>query len=229
MTPGSAVFDQSTFDFLDALSSGKDKAWFDANRAVYEDRLLAPLRHLVGVVGIRLSALDPTFEVTPQVNKTLTRLNRDMRFAKGKSPYKDHMLALFYRQGRKKQDPQLFVGLQPHEAWVGLYVGPHLLEADAPIRSVIQHHPDRVLKAAREGGVGQADGNILASCERYGEVKAVLDARDVADFARGPHLVAMRRVPQDQVVRAGEAFAPGCAERLTALVPLWQLYAGQPE
>jgi uncharacterized protein (TIGR02453 family) len=220
------MFDQSTFRFLSALSDGRDKAWFDANRAIYEASLIAPLRELVGVVGGRLVKLDPSFEITPQVNKTLTRVNRDMRFAKGQSPYKDHMLALFYRQGRKKQDPQLFVGLQPREAWIGLYVGPHLLAEDAPIRAVIQRSPTKLLDAAGKAGLGKLGGFELATCERYGEVKAVLGGKDAADFARGPHLVVLRRVPAGDIVKAGGAFVTDCAERLQALFPLWSLYAG---
>jgi uncharacterized protein (TIGR02453 family) len=220
------MFDRATFDFLSALSAGKDKAWFESNRPVYEAKLMSPMRRLVGVVGERLVKADATFETSPLVNKTLTRLNRDMRFAKGGSPYKDHMLALFYRKGRKKQDPQLFVGLQPQEAWVGLYVGPHLLADDTPIRGVIEQHPEKLFDAARLGGIGAPGGNQLATCERYGEVKTVLGGGDAADFARGPHLVAMRRVPADEVVRAGDGFVTDCADRLEALFPLWALYAG---
>ncbi len=226
MTAGAAaMFDQSTFGFLAALSAGKDKTWFDANRHTYEASLMAPLRRLVGVVGARLAPLDPSFEIAPQVNKTLTRLNRDMRFARGKSPYKDHMLALFYRQGRKKEDPQLFVGLQPQEGWVGLYVGPHLLAEDAPIRAALRHDPARVREAAGAAGVGRPGGNELATCERYGEVKHVLRGEETSDFVAGPHLVVMRRVPAGDIVRAGDGFATACAERLAELFPLWQLYA----
>jgi uncharacterized protein (TIGR02453 family) len=220
------MFDQATFDFLGDLSAGKDKAWFDANRSTYEDSLLNPMRRLVGTVGERLSKLDPSFEISPQVNKTLTRLNRDMRFAKGKSPYKDHMLALFYRAGRKKEDPQLFVGLQPLEAWVGLYIGPHLLAEDAPIRAVIKRAPEKLLDVARQAGIGSVDGHELATCERYGEVKKVLTGRDAAEFASGPHLVVLRRMPAAEIVKAGDGFAVDCADRLDALFPLWVLYAG---
>lgn len=218
-----ALFDGETFAFLGELSQGRDKAWFDAHRATYDDRLVAPLRQLVQAVGARLMALDPSFEVTPQFNKTLTRLNRDMRFAKGGSPYKDHMLALFYRQGRKKQDPQLFVGLQPGESWVGLYVGPHLLAADAPVQAVAKAAPERLLAAGRRAGIG--DGAVLATCERYGEVKALLAGAAAADYLRGPHLCAMRRIPAETVAAAGRHFAADCARWLAEAHALWSLYA----
>lgn len=226
MTASAPAFTQATFAFLSELAAGRDKRWFDAQREVYENALVAPFRSLVVTVGARLARLDPSFETLPPFNKTLTRINRDMRFAKSGSPYKDHMLALFYRQGRKKLDPQLFVGLQPREAWVGLYVGPELLAAAAPIRSTIAHSARALRAAARSADIGAPDGNLLATCKRYGEVDTLLAGVDLSDFARGPHLVAMRRVPAREVVAAGAGFAASCGDRLCALFPLWKLYAG---
>lgn len=221
-----AGFGQVTFAFLGELAAGRDKAWFDSQRATYESALVAPFRALVETVGERLVKLDPSFETAPQFNKTLTRINRDMRFAKGGSPYKDHMLALFYRQGRKQLDPQLFVGLQPREVWVGLYVGPASLSVDAPIRSAVADSGRALRAAARRAGLGTEDDSVLATCKRYGEVDTVLGGEDLSDFLRGPHLVAMRRVPARKVVAAGGAFAAHCAQHLIALYPLWRVYAG---
>jgi len=221
-----AAFSRATFAFLGELAAGRDKTWFDARRAAYERNLVAPLRALVETVGARLARLEPDFEIAPQFNKTLTRINRDMRFAKGGSPYKDHMLALFYRQGRKPLDPQLFVGVQPREAWVGLYVGPAQLAAVAPLHAAIAHRARDLRAAALAAGIGQTDGNLLATCRRYGEVDTELAGADLADFARGPHLVAMRRVPAAQVVKSGTGFTAQCARQLETLFPLWRLYAG---
>lgn len=226
MIDSSSAFTSDTFSFLRELSAGKDKTWFDSNRDTYEAALVEPFRVLVDVVGEQLTKLDPSFETTPQFNKTLTRINRDMRFAKGGSPYKDHMLALFYRRGRKKLDPQLFVGLQPHEAWVGLYVSAGLLADDAPIRRVVASGGRSLRAAARTAGIGIKGGNILATCKRYGEIDTVLLGEDPFDFLRGPHLVAMRRVAASKVIEFGETFATDCAVRLKALFPLWRVYAG---
>jgi len=57
------MFDQSMLDFLGALSAGKGKAWFGANRSVNEGSLINPLRRLVSSVGEWLVKLDPTFEL----------------------------------------------------------------------------------------------------------------------------------------------------------------------
>ena len=219
------MFDRSTFEFLDSLAKGKDKPWFEAHRETYEGHLLGPMRRLVENIGPRLLAIDADFETTPAVNKTLTRVNRDMRFARGQSPYKGYMMALFYRRGRKKLDPQLFVGVQPTECWIGLYVGPELLNEAAPIRSVIRNKPAKLRAAAAKADIGMAGGNMLCTCERYGEVKTVLSGDDLSEYASGPHLVVMRRLQSTKVVAAGDGFGATCADWLSALHPLWGLYA----
>ncbi len=95
-------FSSATFAFLEDLAAGRDRAWFETNRDRYQAQLLVPMRNLVSTIGPCLRRHIPDLECRPQVNKTLTRINRDRRFARGQSPYKDHILALFYRQGYKK-------------------------------------------------------------------------------------------------------------------------------
>ena len=109
---------------------------------------------------------------------------------------------------------------------MGLYVGPHLLAEGGPIRAAIERDPEKLFDAARRAGIGAPAGNQLATCERYGEVKTMLAGKDTTDFARGPHLVAMRRVAAEEIVTVGEKFALDCADRLEALFPLWAVYAG---
>lgn len=103
-------FSAETFRFLKDLGSPRDKKWFEENRKRYEGGLLGPLCQAVTKIGPSLREVIKDCEIHPAVNKTITRINRDMRFAKGQSPYKDNMLALFYREGRKRLDAQLFLG-----------------------------------------------------------------------------------------------------------------------
>lgn len=154
-----------TFAFLGDLSSYRDKAWFEANRSRYEAHLLAPMRALVSSMGQRLAAQIPDLQCLPQINKTLTRINRDMRFARGQSPYKDYMLALFYREGRKKDDPQLFVGVQPKTVWAGLYLSPAFLLQGSPMAQAVVEQPGEIVALGRNAGIGK--DLMLGSCSRY--------------------------------------------------------------
>lgn len=217
-----ACLSPDTFAFLSDLSSPRDKSWFEANRDRYEFHLLAPMRALVSLIGPRLQARVPGLECRPQVNKTLTRINRDMRFARGQSPYKDHMLAFFYREGHKKDDPQFFVGIQPADVWAGLYLSPPLLAPGSPMAKAVSEHPDAVVALGRAASVG---GDLrLASCSRYGLVEKSMDGGEAGHYLAGPHLCAMRTFTADEVALDPAGFAETSAAILERLVPLWRAY-----
>ncbi|WP_089725038.1 DUF2461 family protein [Candidatus Thiosymbion oneisti] len=215
-------FSSDTFRFLGDLTGFRDKQWFDANRSRYEAHVLEPMRSLVSVIGAQLREQVPDMEIRPQVNKCITRINRDMRFARGKSPYKDHMLALFYREGRKKEDPQLFVGIQPTEVWVGLYLSPPFLASDSAIARAVQDRPDRVVALGRALGIGE--DLMLGSCSRYGEIENSMNGGDAEHYVTGPHLCAMRIFPANEVAADPADFVEEATEILTRLVPLWRAY-----
>lgn len=215
-------FSQETFALLNDLKQHRDKKWFDTNRKRYEKNLLEPLRDAVRHVGPRLQEIVHDMEIRPQVNKTLTRINRDMRFAKGQSPYKDNMLALFYREGRKREDAQLFLGLQGESAWFGLYVPTPLLSEDAPIGRALAKNPDTVRSVSRTAGIG-SEFELIA-CKKYGEIDRILDPSVATNFSEGPHLCALKIVSPDEAAVEGTEFYESVAKTLMQLVPMWRLY-----
>ena len=147
-----------------------------------------------------------------------------MRFAKGQSPYKNNMLALFYREGRKKQDAQLFVGLQPNEVWAGLYVPTPLLEEGAPMAAALEADAASVVALGREVGLGTSTD--LIACKKYGEIDRRLDATNADSFLQGPHLCALRTYEPDEVAADAPAFLDRTRELLVGLIPLWEVYSG---
>src|SRR5690242_9527174 len=94
-------FPKGTVQFLSALRKNNDKAWFDAHRADYEDCYVEPAKAFVAAIAPRLEKLDPRIQAEPKVNGSILRINRDVRFAKDKSPYKDH-LDLWFWSGEEK-------------------------------------------------------------------------------------------------------------------------------
>lgn len=220
-------FSSETFRFLKDLSSPRDKAWFEENRGRYEGSLLGPLRQAVADIGPSLREAIKDCEIRPAVNKTITRINRDMRFAKGQNPYKDNMLALFYREGRKRLDAQLFLGLQPESIWRGLYVPAPLLAADAPMAGEIKNDPQAVVNLAQDIGLG--DDIDLVACKKYGEVDRMLDPAKAESFLKGPHLCALQIRKPNKVAANPVAFITETRDLLVRLVPLWKLYSGAAE
>ena len=72
-----AGFPREAFTFFKGLASHNNREWFQANKEVYERACRAPMQSL-------LAELAPTYG-----SGKLTRINRDMRFARGQAPYKN--------------------------------------------------------------------------------------------------------------------------------------------
>src|SRR5262245_37997210 len=72
-----AGFPREAFTFFEGLASHNNREWFQANKEVYERACRAPMQSL-------LAELAPTYG-----SGKLTRINRDMRFARGQAPYKN--------------------------------------------------------------------------------------------------------------------------------------------
>jgi uncharacterized protein (TIGR02453 family) len=98
---GFAGFGKETVRFLAGLRAHNEKDWFDAHRADYEAAFLAPAQAFVEALAPRLRKIEPDVAAEPRVNGSIMRINRDIRFSKDKSPYKDH-LDLWFWTGEKK-------------------------------------------------------------------------------------------------------------------------------
>ncbi|HEX9080075.1 MAG TPA: DUF2461 domain-containing protein, partial [Desulfuromonadaceae bacterium] len=74
------------------------KAWFEAHRQEYEEHLLEPLKALVSDLAGPMLAIDPELVTIPAVDRTISRIYRDTRFSRNKSPYKTCLWITFKRQ-----------------------------------------------------------------------------------------------------------------------------------
>ena len=87
-------FDRNAIIFLKALSSTKNnnKEWFDKHRNRYEKYLKQPMRKLIDSLAPELKKIDKNIVAN---YKSIFRINRDIRFSKNKTPYKDQYSAAF--------------------------------------------------------------------------------------------------------------------------------------
>ena len=91
-------FSQRTLKFLRGLKANNNKEWFKAHRSDYTEFVLQPLRDLVTDLGDFMLDIDPYFEISPAVNKTISRIYRDTRFSKDKSPFRSTVWFTFKNQ-----------------------------------------------------------------------------------------------------------------------------------
>lgn len=86
--------------FLAELSENNNRAWFAMNRPRY-DILRAEFLELVSDLIAAIAQFDPPVAACDP-KKALFRINRDLRFAKEKRPYKTAFSASILPSGRKK-------------------------------------------------------------------------------------------------------------------------------
>jgi len=98
--------------FLERLAANNNKAWFDEHRDQYEELLLEPLKLLVGDLTETMRAIDPALITIPAVDKTISRIYRDTRFSRNKSPCRTCLWITFKRRSPDwKQAPCFFFEL----------------------------------------------------------------------------------------------------------------------
>ena len=80
---------KDSVQFLEDLRANNNRAWFIDNKKRYEV-FKKDYQKLVGDFLDVMKPLDPSLEMLEVKNCTF-RINRDIRFSKDKSPYKDHL------------------------------------------------------------------------------------------------------------------------------------------
>lgn len=89
------VFSPETFRFFRELVRNNHKPWMDANRDRYRSRVVEPFRVLLDRLAPAARKLNPRFDTSGRVGKNFSRINRDIRFANDKSPYRPQMYLHF--------------------------------------------------------------------------------------------------------------------------------------
>jgi uncharacterized protein (TIGR02453 family) len=93
--------------FLKAIGFHQSREWFAENRDLFEHELREPFGDLIEVLAIRLS--EAGLGLTGDRKKSMFRINRDVRFAKDKRPYNQHLSAILSPDGTKTSQGVLFV------------------------------------------------------------------------------------------------------------------------
>jgi uncharacterized protein (TIGR02453 family) len=88
-------FSPECFEFLKGLGKHNAKPWFEAHRETYETQVLAPMRQMATYLSEPMEIIDPRLYVNPA--KIISRIYRDTRFSKNKSPYKTNLWLTFKR------------------------------------------------------------------------------------------------------------------------------------
>lgn len=105
-------FNEKTIEFLKGLEENNNKIWFDENKTNYQSYLQENFKELVMDLIPYMLEIDPLFEVNPK--KCISRIYRDVRFSRDKSPYRANMWLSFKRLYPDwKMEPTYFFEIFP--------------------------------------------------------------------------------------------------------------------
>jgi uncharacterized protein (TIGR02453 family) len=152
-------FHDETIQFLSDLKDNNSKEWFDENRERYDKYITEPSRKFVVSMGERLKEISPDIHAEPKVNKSLFRMNRDIRFSPDKSPYKTNLGIVFWEGPRKRMEcPGFYFHLESDSLM--LAGGMHILPKDLldPYRKIVSEEGpagelNKILERARRNGI----------------------------------------------------------------------------
>lgn len=127
-----AGFSRETPVFFAELAKNNTKLWFDEHRPDFQAYVMTPAQLFVEAMGARLNTTAPDIIADPHVNRSLFRLNRDVRFSNDKSPYKTHLAFWFWEGGRPRMENSgFYFHIEPDSIMTGsgLYFFPKPLLA----------------------------------------------------------------------------------------------------
>lgn len=140
-------FSNDTLKFLKSLRENNSKSWFEDNRDDYKKYLLELMQNLVMDLSDIMLDIDFDFEVAPKIDKTISRIYRDIRFSKNKSPYRSNMWIVFKRPQKEwKESPGFFFEI--FEDWYRYGMGFYTATKNTMdnMREFIDENPDEFLK-----------------------------------------------------------------------------------
>lgn len=119
-----AVFPPETFRFFRELARNNRKAWMDQHRDRYREVVVRPMREMLERLTPAILRLDPRFDVSGRTGRNFSRINRDIRFARDKSPYRPQMYLKFgTRAARESEETgELYVGVAPETVTAGFRI-----------------------------------------------------------------------------------------------------------
>lgn len=176
-------FGKDALGFFRALKFHQDKAWFDENRVIYDEQVVAPLTALLDDLTVAFAR--KKIPLRADGKKSIFRIHRDVRFAKDKSPYKTHAGAVMTRTGAKTDAGLLYVHVDPEGCFVAAGF----------------HMPDPAALTRLRTAVAKDKGRTYLKVESELK-KARLALSDGEQLARVPRgLEALKGGPLDAAVR----------------------------
>jgi uncharacterized protein (TIGR02453 family) len=205
--PGrSAIIPTATFRFLRELKRNNHKGWMDANRDRYRAQLVEPLGALLAALAPFALQLNPGFDTAGRTGVNFSRINRDTRFAKDKTPYNTHMYLTFPDPAAGDHaTTQLYAGISADAVTAGFRAYSMGPLKKSPVRQIVlprvAAHPSWVPKQKKRLGRGYE--SYWYSTEKGAWTKHEGWPLGPAEWERLQGWVVRRKFPRSAATRPG--------------------------
>lgn len=214
-------FTQDAVDFLTDIRFNNNQQFYESNKQRYEEKVKAPLRELCDEMTPVVQLIDPRLDTRP--GRTMSRIRRDTRFTKDKSPFRDHVwLGWRYPNERRSEGFGMYWGFGPD--WLGWGCGCYA--TDKPLMDALRLHIRRAPEEVRDALHQPA---LEGRFEFYGEdYKKIAVPDDVPEDLRGLYVkkgfgIEHKGDEREWAMLRTHEMADLLAADLAAMAPLQQL------
>jgi uncharacterized protein (TIGR02453 family) len=141
-------FSPEMFRFFNELKENNCKPWFEEHKHIYIDEILNKMKSLTIALAPAFYAIDSQINMNP--TKAVSRIYRDIRFSKDKTPYRTNMWLSFQRTLTDWQSfPGFYMELKEngYAYGMGMYMATKK-EMDL-FRARVEYEPDRFEKMTK--------------------------------------------------------------------------------
>jgi len=188
----------SSFKFLAKLAKNNTREWVNQHNADYRDCLEDFTAFNQGLIDA-ISTFDKSIaQSNLKAKDCIPRLNRDLRFAKDKSPYKTYYYSIINEGGRKSGKAGYFIVLNPGECYIGAGAFQPEPERLKKIRQEIDYNFEEWKKIVGDKELLNAFPNGIISQERLQKVPKDFDADSPAkEFLKMKGFFVQKHYPDE--------------------------------
>lgn len=189
-----------SLEFLKKLQKNNNKEWFHDNKKDYQEAR-KEFQDFVQQVINEIASFDPSVSLTTPKD-SIFRINRDIRFSKDKSPYKDNFGAYIAEGGKKSGNASYYFHLEPDASFAagGLYMPPN--DQLGMIRQEIDYNLDEFHTIlSEEQFVKYFEGLTGEKLKRA--PKGYKEDNPAIDFLKFKSYIVMHKLPDSKLKNSG--------------------------
>ncbi len=216
-------FSDDTIQFFLDLRFHNYADYFHNNHNRYVECVQKPFYDLIDFLAPVAKTIDPDMEVRPF--KCLSRIHRDTRFSKDKSPYRDHLWFLFRKEGMPRDNSVFLYGeFGPGRLDWGMGIwgeGKEMLDC---FRKKITANPDGIMALIDDMGLPERHLALGGRYYKRIDIPEVIPDRLKRWYSARDLYVG--KVMADYGIAFSEKLANEIGQDYLALAPLYRLLCG---